>query len=210
MRHSSFSKRSDGIPDTCVCAHRFSAAVTTCCRGITLALAFASAECVDQVTPPEDIQQGGQILSSSFEADGSPTLDGWLAGDPTHTSVVRDAPAGGGSWAAKLVSNGSPTTAYLYVPMTRLRTGDTVRVSCFVKAFDQAGGGAVELRVGSSLDSPWRKKVVSYDTLWAEVSLTDTVGLEPGQVVWLVLSSLHSEVIPRQGLFDLVSVTRSP
>jgi hypothetical protein len=171
-------------------------------------LPLLTAGCTDQGLPPDEAPVDPVLLASSFETGGAPSLDGWLVANPAGTSVERDAPAGGGSWAVKLVSNGSPTNTYLYAPLTRLESGDTLLVECFIRALGQAGGGAVELRVGPTVYSPWRKKVVSYDTLWTRVSITDTVSLAGANIVWLVLTSLDTEVVRRDGLFDLVSVTR--
>lgn len=50
-------------------------------------------------------------------------------------------------------------------------------------------------------------KIVSInDTSWTRISVVDTVAIGEGDSFWVVLSSLHTELVRRTGLFDLVSV----
>ena len=150
---------------------------------------------------------GEQILDSSFERDGQPTLEGWRITNPSLTSLVPDPAPGGGEWSLQLDADWAPTTGFVTVPLPQIRDGDVLRLSAFVRAVDAEGGAVIGLRVGPSFGGR-AKWAYSGGTSWTRLSVQDTVSLAPGDTVWVVLSSPHTEITRRQGRFDRVELMR--
>ena len=156
------------------------------------------------VQPPQE--EPTLMLSSSFEKEGNPTLEGWRPANSFLTSFASDTPPGGGSWSLKLDADWAPTTGFVYAALPGIHSADIIQLSAYVKALGDTGGGSVEIRTGSTVWSAAGKMVSINDTSWTRISVVDTVAIGEGDSVWVVLSSLHTELVSRTGLFDLVSV----
>jgi len=171
-----------------------------------LIISLFSVNCKDTGTEPSS---GQNLLSNgTFEVDHTPTLQGWRFGNPQLASLVKEAPIGGGNWSLKLSADWAPTTGFVYTPVEGVKPGDVVRLSAFIRAIGSSGGGFVTLGVGPSVWSTTARSVGSQDTLWKEITLIDTLALGPNDSLWVVLSSLNTEIIVREGLFDLVRLER--
>jgi len=46
------------------------------------------------------------------------------------------------------------------------------------------------------------------DTVWSQISVTDTLELNANDTLWVVLSSPHTEILLLKGLFDLVKLEK--
>lgn len=147
-------------------------------------------------------------FNGSFEVGNIPTLEGWRLGNPQLAQLVPQAPPNGGSWSLRLTSDGAPTSGFAYAPLTGLNSGDVVRLSAYIRAVGPSGGGILQLVVGPQYYSSHRKARSGTDTLWQQVSVTDTLALASGDTVWVVLSSFPTEIVPYSGLFDLVQYER--
>lgn len=159
----------------------------------------------------EDFENLGVNLipNGSFERDGRATLEGWQADNPALASLAHEAAAGGGEWSLRLEADGAPSTGQARFPVPGLRDGDTVRLSAFVRAPTDAGGGRVSLQVKAAVGTLRREaSAPSASTRWTQVSVTERLALQAGDTVWVVLSSPPTEIEARAGLFDLVSLER--
>ena len=107
-----------------------------------------------------------------------------------------------------LEADWAPTTGYVTLPIPGIRDGDVLRLSAFVRAVDAEGGGLVGLAVGSRYGQRCDRWASTGSTSWKHLIVQDTVSLPPGDTVWVVLSSPHTEVRRRQGRFDLVTLRR--
>jgi hypothetical protein len=148
------------------------------------------------------------LVNGSFERFCCPGFFGWSIGNRALTSSTEDTPENGGCWSARLTADWAPTTAILRQRVEGVVDGDVLRLSAQVRAADSEGGGRIGLVVG---DRPWMgegKWASTSDTLWTELSLVDTLSLEAGDSVWVELSSFHTEIVPRVGLFDSVVLER--
>ncbi len=168
---------------------------------------FFSTSCKKSVVEPPG--NTNLLPNGSFEIDHTPTLKGWYFGNPQLAELVNEAPPGGGNWSLKLTSDWAPTTGYVYTPVKNVSSGDVVKLSAFIKATGPVGGGGmIGLMVAPEFNTVKGKRVSSTDTLWTRVSLIDTLTLAQGDTLWVVLSSLNTEIIPFQGLFDIVELKK--
>jgi len=149
-----------------------------------------------------------KIENNSFEINGQPMLKGWRFGNVRLAESFYDAPDTGGVWSLKLSADWIPTSGYAYIPVNNIQDGDVIILSCYIKALGPTGGGSLQLRIGSSLTNSFIKHADCTDTSWTLVSLRDSVALNENDSVWVVLSSFSTEIVPREGLFDFVSLVK--
>jgi Carbohydrate binding domain len=149
------------------------------------------------------------IPNGSFEQDGRATLDTWQVANSSLASLTREAAPGGGQWSVRLQADWAPTTGQVRFPVPKLKDGDTVRLSAYIRASDERGGGLIGVQV-TAADGRLRQEsfASSKNTRWTQVSVTKTLSLEQGDTVWVVLRSPPTELESRAGLFDLVMLER--
>jgi len=170
--------------------------------GVLVCVGMACKE--STVAPPTD---ANLIPNGSFETDHTPTIQGWRFGNPQLAQLVNEAPPDGGNWSLQLTADWAPTSGFVYTPVTNVHSGDIVKLSAYIRATGRfGGGGVIRIVTGPNNYSSHAKWTSSTDTLWSQVSIIDTLTLSPGDTVWVVLSSFITEIIPRQGLFDLVKL----
>jgi len=158
----------------------------------------------DQV-PPDNLLQNG-----SFEESGQPTLAAWRFGNPDLASAVQSAAPGQGAWSLRLDADWAPTMGYAYASVPNARPGDRLRLSAYVRALSPDGGGVIKIVTGRA---PWSSANVEYSagtasTTWTALSVDVVAPDDPADSVWVVLSSPHTEVTARSGLFDGVQLVR--
>ena len=159
--------------------------------------------------PEPVIPSQNLVVNGSFERFCCPSFVGWTVFNPALTSPANDTPADGGCWSLRLTADWAPTTAILRQRIAGVADGDVLRLSAQVRAEDPMGGGSIGLLVGKA---PWTKTgkwASTNDTLWTGLSLVDTLSMEPGDSVWVEISSFHTEIVPRVGFFDLVVLERA-
>jgi hypothetical protein len=147
------------------------------------------------------------ILNGSFESGGVPSLEGWQAGNPALATLVAPGSPGGGDWGLRLDADWAPTLGYVTQAVHGIQSGDIVELRAEVKAMGLDGGGAIRIVVGQDF---WQGRVRSVATdseEWTTLSVVDTLEIEEGDSVWVQLTSFHTEVVTRVGLFDAVSMT---
>jgi hypothetical protein len=148
------------------------------------------------------------ISNGSFEKKGKPSLEGWEILNPTLAQSENEGGPGGGSWSIKLTADWAPTSAVVWQKIDGVKNGDVLTLSSYVKARPD-GGGIMKLVCGPHAQLPSRERWVTSDsTGWVKVAVTDTLSLAEGEFVWVVLSSHHTELVPRMGLFDEVRLVR--
>lgn len=144
------------------------------------------------------------ITNGSFEVRNAPTLRGWRRGNPELARLVRDVPPKGGNWSLELTADWAPTSGFVSTFVKNIKPGEVLKLTAFVRAVGSSGGGVIELKIGSSPP----KSVSTTDTLWTKLSVIDTAHVEKADTAWITLSSFHTELLPRKGLFDLVRLER--
>ena len=106
----------------------------------------------------------------------------------------------------RLEADWAPTLGFAVAPVADVNDGDAVHLSAFVRAGNEEGGGSIALYVGRIPYSQGRllKSAWTSEREWTHLSIEDTVSLAEGDTVWAILSSFHTEISRRTGLFDLV------
>jgi len=154
------------------------------------------------------------VENGSFESeDGQPTLAGWRVQSPMLTSLVEEAPAGGGRWSLKLEADGAPTMGNVSAVIPGVQDGDILRLSAQARATSSNGGAVIGLVVGPGVEPGQRRQARFASTtgmLWSALSVQATVSVGEGDAVWILLSSPITEMAARSGLFDLITVERLP
>lgn len=173
-------------------------------------LAAAQMSCSSSTVGPIPPAGEAVIFADSFEHNGTPTLEGWRLGNPSLTTLEQEPAPGGGRWGLGLEADWAPTTGFIAMPIPGIRNGDVLRLSAYVRAVDSMGGGSIGLSVGPGfLFRGSREKVArTTSTSWTLLTVQDTISLAPGDTVWVSLSSLNTELLRRDGRFDLVQLSR--
>ena len=153
-------------------------------------------------TPPPP--PGNLLRNGSFELNGEPSDAGWELRNPDLATLVRPGAPENGRFALRLDSDGAPTngTARAFVPGAE--RGARYSVFAWIRAEGDHGGGAVYLTTGRWMSQP----VEVTSTEWTRVSFETEVPEIADGGLWLVLSSLVTEIAPRVGVFDGVVVQR--
>ena len=173
-------------------------------------LALVQGSCGNSTMGPIPRRGEVVILEESFERAGVPTLEGWRVANPSLATLVRQPAPGGGAWSLRLEADWAPTTGFVTMPIPGIRDGDVLRLSAYVRAVDAEGGGSIALSVGPSYGLRGNRVKAAYaaSTAWTLLTVQDTVSLARGDTVWVSLSSFHTEIVRRDGLFDLVTLSR--
>ena len=164
-----------------------------------LFLVFLLVRCADSSV--ESKPDNNLISNGSFEFNGTPTLDGWRFGNEQLAELVKQAPPKGGNWSLQLTSDWAPTTGFAYTPVTKVRNGDVVKLSAFIRT--NGGNASIALSYNSYLKSAFTR-----DTVWTQISVTDTLSLAQGDTLWVILSSPITEIVWYRQLFDLVKLEK--
>lgn len=147
------------------------------------------------------------VVNGSFETAGNPSLDGWQPDNSSLISTVSPGSPGGGDWALQVEADQAPTSGFVTQKVEGLADGDVVKLQADVRAVGASGGGRILLVVGESPQAMPSKWAETTSESWATLSVVDTLELAETDSVWVKLSSLNTEVVPRVGLFDSVTLT---
>lgn len=123
--------------------------------------------------------------------------------------MINQAAPNGGNWSLRLTSDWAPTTGFVYTPVNNVKSGDIVKLSAFVRGTGQFGGnGIIMLIEGQNIYSVSSKSISSNDSIWTQISITDTLTLTTNDTLFVVLSSPITEIVPYQQLFDVVRLEK--
>lgn len=148
------------------------------------------------------------LQNGSFEESGQPTLAAWRFGNPDLASTVPSAAPGQGAWSLRLDADWAPTLGVAYASVPSARPGDRLRLSAYVRALSPDGGGVIKIVTGRTLGSGVECGAGTASVNWTRLSAEAVVSDDPADSVWVVLSSPHTEVTVRSGLFDGVTLVR--
>lgn len=153
-------------------------------------------------TEPVNLLQNG-----SFEVDGTPSLEGWQPGNPELATLMTPGGPSGGDWSLRLEADWAPTLGYVLQPVTGVQDGDIVELRADVKAEGNDGGGAVTLITGQHWWNGKAKGAYTASDSWTTLSIVDTLEIGEGDTTWVRLTSFNTEIVPRVGFFDSVTLT---
>ena len=146
------------------------------------------------------------LRNSSFESNGSPSLQGWWVMDSSDVQFVQDTPSGGGSWSIKLESVwGLPP----FVPFVRSTIASPpgthqYRFSLWAKVIGVGGSAFFMVKTPDTLIT--RRSIMIADTAWTSYSVLDTLTTDAGDSLLVVLSGGFSHLLPGQTFYDLCSL----
>ena len=144
------------------------------------------------------------LRNGSFELNGQPTFEGWELVNPDLATLVPGGAPASGEWALRLAADWAPTTGIARAVVPGVANGERIQLLAWIRAEEEGGGGRVYLTSGR-----WASEAVTVEsTEWTPVRLVSEVQIARGDSLWVVLSSLHTEIAPRVGLFDGVIVER--
>jgi hypothetical protein len=179
-------------------------------RAIAAVFLLPHCACAENPTAPMAKPPTGNLIpNGSFERGAQGTLDTWQVSNAALASLTPQAAPGGGHWSLRLQGDWAPTTGQVRFPVPGLEDGDLVRLTAYVQAASERGGGLIGLEV-TAADGRIKQKPVasSQDARWTQVGVTEKLSLEPGDTVWVVLRAPPTELSARAGLFDLVTLER--
>jgi len=164
--------------------------------------------CSETTTGPSQESDGNLLPNGSFELNGQPTLEGWQAANDSLVSLTEEAAPEGGRWSLKLEADWAPTSGFVTALVPGIQDSDVLRLSAYVRSVGYLGGGKIALLVGSGSNRSVSKQKETPNVEWTFLSFEDTLTVSENDSVWVLLSSFHTEIAPRIGQFDLVSLER--
>ena len=149
------------------------------------------------------------ILNGSFENSGFPDLSHWYSDQlMTGDSVNHDAPSGGGQWSLHVEPQWFPQEGYREQAIVA-GTGTAIyTLSCSMKNFNN-WTGTMSLRLRRAGITAIMGQISSNDSVWTNVSLTDTVTLLPTDSLLVHLSAGSTELVYGWSAFDKVVLIRN-
>ena len=142
------------------------------------------------------------VPNPSFEVNGQPTLQFWVA-DTFLTAFVQDTPPGGGTWSLRISPGWIPQEGYARMYVTGLSGVWILQLTVWIKSLNGWPGSA---SLGQWSKGGWvtNKKMFCDSTSWTQISIVDTLSLHPIDTVAIDLSAGVTEVAYGEDLFDLV------
>jgi len=124
--------------------------------------------------------------------------------------VVQATTPQGGLYSLQLTADWAPTLGFVRATIPDAKDGDIIRLSAYVRAVGTEGGGSISVNVGdpNTITAAHYKGEYTDNTSWTYLTVTDTLHVEPGDSAWVRLSSLDTEIVPRVGQFDRVTLVR--
>jgi len=175
---------------------------------VGLAASFLFNSCHSKSTQPG--AEKNLLTNGSFEINGQPTLTGWTPADSDLAKIVAAPAPQGGFYSLQLTADWAPTHGFVRTSIPDAKDGDIVRLSAFVRAVDSEGGGSISVNVGDPerITAEHNKGVYTLNTDWTYLTVIDTLHMQPGDSAWIRLSSPATEIVPRVGQFDRVTLVR--
>ena len=142
------------------------------------------------------------ISNPSFELNGQPTLQSWVA-DTFLTAFVQDTPPGGGTWSLRIDPGWIPQEGYAQTYITGLSGISILELTVWIKSLNRWRGSAT---LGQWSKGEWvtNKRIDCDSASWTQISIVDTLSLLPTDTVAVHLSAGVTEVAFGEDLFDLV------
>lgn len=146
---------------------------------------------------------GNLVPNSSFESRGEPSMNGWQFSERYPPRILADAPDSGGCYSLGIGAGWIPMRGSAWASISGIQSGEVLRLSASVK-----GGSGIGLTAKPQPSMDGGKWIFSSDSSWTKLTIVDTVSLEPGAPVYVVLVGPTCEVCLETGQFDLVTLVR--
>lgn len=144
------------------------------------------------------------LVNSTFELQGTPSLQGWVVSDPSNVRFSTDTPPGGSGSSIVLEAQWFapwPNGA-IYQEVVPPAGTHRYRLSVLGKRSRIAGAVLVHIGRPSAPGSSLRMALQIVDTLWASSSSTDTITTVPGDSVYVTVSGGGTEILAGRSYFN--------
>ncbi len=145
------------------------------------------------------------ILNPSFEFNGEQSLKYWHVEDWPEIYFSNDTPPGGGNWSIFLHAQWAgplPTSPSYYVPLSPGR--HIVKFSFYGKSKTIPGAAYLILKTGKTREEITLNMVT--DSIWTEYTSIDTLDIQEGDSLFVLLHGGNTEVADGITYFDLVDL----
>ncbi len=158
------------------------------------------------VTTPIQSHDSVVVFQTSFEANGIPSLQGWI---PTDTLLVRfstQVPIDGGSYSLQIVGLRRRTN-WVVESIPATRGTNFVRMSFWARRTGQATPYVVlGLKRGEGIIAAHGIPVI--DTAWTSYAMDDTLAAEQGDSLWVKIDGGSGESWDGTSFYDLIALKR--
>ena len=154
---------------------------------------------------PVEINNTNLIMNSSFELNGQPSLKYWYVQDSSKISFSNDVPVGGGKWSIYIHTEWYgplPKSPSYFVPLSPGK--HIVKFSLYGKSKSVAGSAFLILHKGDERKISAQNLIT--DSSWTRYSTIDTLNINEGDSLFVLLYGGGTEVIDGITYFDLVEL----
>lgn len=145
------------------------------------------------------------LRNPSFESNGSPSLEGWIVDvDTNRFSFSSDVPTSGGRYSVALETMWGWATICQNVAANP--GNHQYRFSAWAKGEYYYGGqirGRLKLCLKRADSLLFMKYVTVTDTIWNEYSIVDTLSVETGDSLRVVITGGYSQLARGTTFYDL-------
>ncbi len=175
--------------------------------GLAIFVFLSLIGCKKETAPLEPLSalSANLIKNSSFEENGDPSLSHWYIRESDSISFANDTPPGGGNWSICLPAvwyGPLPVSPAYFVPLT---PGKHILELSFYGKFYIINGVAMFILKTDQTRDVSAIQIVT-DTVWTKYTLTDTVFIQEGDSLSIVLSGGGTENVGGFTCFDLVEL----
>jgi len=161
--------------------------------------------CNKYKSPLESHPTSNLIKNSSFEENGQPSLKYWYIQDSSKIKFSNDTPADGGKWSIYLHAEWYgplPKSPSYFVPLSPGR--HMLEFSVYGKSKTVPGSSLLILKKGD--ERQVEAQLLIADSTWTKYSLIDTLNINEGDSLFVLLYGGGTEVVDGITYFDLVEL----
>jgi len=170
---------------------------------ILLCLTMIEVGCKESTTAPSQAD-GNLLTNSTFEFNGSPSLQGWVVSDSSNVRFSTDTPPNGSGRTIVLDAQGFAPwpNGSIYQTVAPPAGTHHYRLSVFGKRSGVAGFVEVHLGRPSDTVSILRMSLQIPDTVWTFCSLTDTITTRTIDSLFITISGGGTEMCAGTTFFN--------
>jgi len=161
--------------------------------------------CNENNSPLEVNNKTNLIMNSSFEINGQPSLKYWYIQDSSKIGFSNDTPVGGGKWSISIHAEWYgplPNSPSYFVPLSLGR--HILKFSVYAKSKTIHGSAFLILQTGNDREIITQNLIT--DSIWTKYSTIDTLNINEGDSLFVLLYGGGTELIDGITYFDLVEL----
>lgn len=161
--------------------------------------------CNKNASPLEIKDKTNLILNSSFEVNGQPSLKYWYIQDSSQINFSHDTPIGGGKWSICLHAEWYgplPKSPSYFVPLPQGK--HILKFSVYGKSKTIHGAAFLILKKDAHQEITAQNLIT--DSTWTIYSTIDTLNINKGDSLFVLLYGGGTELVDGITYFDLVDL----